>query len=179
MIRRILLVLLPWLPVPAQSAASALPMDTINPFIKENCLRCHGPKKQKGKMRLDTLPLEIGNSAVAQRWQDVLDALNAGDMPPEKEEQPGRQELTLVLRALTETLRDARIQLSDQGREVAMRKLNRREYANSIESLFGFRVNPDSIPEDDPADPFDTIGSQQYFSSYHFEKYLDLGRLVV
>ena len=52
-----------------------------------------------------------------------------------------------------------------------MRRLNRREYVNSIESLFGFQVGTDSLPEDDPADPFDTIGSQQFFSSYHFEKY--------
>jgi len=179
MIRRILLVLLPWLPVPAQSAATALARDTVKPFIKENCLRCHGPKKQKGKMRLDTLPLEMGNNAVAQRWQDVLDTLNAGDMPPEDEEQPTKKELTDFLAELTGKLKAARRQLSDQGQEVAMRRLNRREYVNSIESLFGFRVNPDSLPEDDPADPFDTIGSQQYFSSYHFEKHLDLGRRVV
>ena len=60
-----------------------------------------------------------------------------------------------------------------------MRRLNRREYVNSIESLFGFQVGTDSLPEDDPADPFDTIGSQQFFSSYHFEKYLQAGRVIV
>ena len=80
---------------------------------------------------------------------------------------------------LTGKLKDARRQLSDQGREVAMRRLNRREYVNSIDSLFGFRVSTDSLPEDDPADPYDTIGSQQFFSSYHFEKYLEAGRVIV
>ncbi|MCP4847771.1 MAG: DUF1592 domain-containing protein [Verrucomicrobiaceae bacterium] len=165
----------------AEKAASAIvfPGGNIVPFIQENCARCHGPEKQKGKLRLDTLPLEINNNSTAQRWQDVLDALNAGDMPPEDENQPTKKELTQVLATLTNNLRDARRKLSDQGREVAMRKLNRREYVNSIESLFGFRINPEILPEDDPADPYDTIGSQQFFSSYHFGKYLDAARQIV
>ena len=137
---------------------------TIKPFLAENCLRCHGPEKQKGKLRLDEMPLELSNDSIAAHWQDVLDTLNAGDMPPEDETQPSKKELTGFLAELTGKLKNARRHLSDQGREVAMRRLNRREYVNSIESLFGFRVSTDSLPEDDPADPYDTIGSQQFFS---------------
>jgi hypothetical protein len=160
-------------------SATQLPEGNFVPFIQENCARCHGPEKQKGKLRLDTLPLEINNDSTAQRWQDVLDALNAGDMPPEDEKQPGKKELTRVLADLTDGLKDARRQLSDGGREVSMRRLNRREYVNSIESLFGFRINPEILPEDDPADPYDTIGSHQFFSSYHFGKYLDAARQII
>jgi hypothetical protein len=163
----------------AQAKVVELNPNAITPFLKENCVRCHGPEKQKGKMRLDALSLEMTNGSIAQRWQDVLDTLNAGDMPPEDEKQPTKRELTGFLAELTDKLKDARRQLSDQGREVSMRRLNRREYVNSIESLFGFRVGTDSLPEDDPADPFDTIGSQQFFSSYHFEKYLEAGRMIV
>ena len=139
----------------------SLSAETMNPFLKSNCFRCHGPDKQQGKMRLDTLSFQMDDDAIAQRWQDVLDALNAGDMPPEDEKQPTKKELTEVLATLTDGLKVARRQLSGQGREVSMRRLNRREYVNSIESLFGFRINPELLPEDDPADPFDTIGSQQ------------------
>jgi hypothetical protein len=151
----------------------------VNPFLKSHCFRCHGADKQRGKMRLDTLSLQMNDDTIAQRWQDVLDALNAGDMPPEGAKQPAQEELTQVLAALTDGLKVARRQLSGQGREVSMRRLNRREYVNSIESLFGFRINPDSLPEDDPADPYDTIGSQQFFSSYHFEKYIVVARQIV
>jgi hypothetical protein len=157
----------------------SLSEEMVKPFIKKSCIRCHGPEKQKGKLRLDELPLKISNDSIAAHWQDVLDTLNAGDMPPEEEEQPTKKELTGFLAELTGKLKDARRQLSDQGREVAMRRLNRREYVNSIESLFGFQVGTDFLPEDDPADPFDTIGSQQFFSSYHFEKYLEAGRVIV
>jgi hypothetical protein len=163
----------------AESQAVRLPGAVLKPFVQKNCARCHGEKKQKGKLRLDTLSLTIGNDATAQRWQDVLDALNAGDMPPEDEKQPAKQELTSVLGTLTNGLKDARRQLSDQGSEITMRRLNQREYVNTIESLFGFSINSDSLPEDDPSDTFDTIGSQQYFSSYHFEKYLDQARVII
>jgi hypothetical protein len=163
----------------APPAGTVLPGEILTPFILENCVRCHGPKKQKGKLRLDTLPREINDNTTARRWQDVLDALNAGDMPPEDEEQPANDELTRVLSALTEGLQAARRQLSVQGRDITMRRLNRREYANSIHALFGFTLKPGTLPEDDPTDSFDTIGSQQYFSSYHFDKYLTLGREVV
>ena len=161
------------------TGAVSLNPEAVSGFIEKNCIACHGPEKQKGKLRLDELPMELSNDSIAAHWQDVLDNLNAGDMPPEDEPQPTQKELTSFLAELTGKLKDARRQLSDQGREVAMRRLNRREYVNSVESLFGFQVGTDSLPEDDPADPFDTIGSQQFFSSYHFEKYLEMGRVIV
>ena len=166
---------------PRSSGANPVELNRqlVSGFLEKHCIACHGPRKQKGKLRLDELSIELSNDSIAAHWQDVLDTLNAGDMPPEDEPQPSKKELTGFLAELTGKLEDARRHLSDQGREVAMRRLNRREYVNSIESLFGFRVRTDTLPEDDPADPFDTIGSQQFFSSYHFEKYLEMGRVIV
>lgn len=31
----------------------------IQPFIAEHCASCHGAEKQKGKLRLDTLPADF------------------------------------------------------------------------------------------------------------------------
>ncbi|MBG87110.1 MAG: hypothetical protein CMO80_09450 [Verrucomicrobiales bacterium] len=163
----------------AAASTTVLSKEKLKPFLKAYCVKCHGPEKQKGQLRFDRSNWEITDHLSAQQWQDVLDVLNAGDMPPEEAKQPGNDELAGVLRSLTESLKEARHRLADQGREVAMRRLNRREYINTIEHLFGFRVNPDSLPEDDPPDPFDTIGSQQFFSSYHFEKLLELNREIV
>ena len=40
---------------------------TIKPFLAENCYRCHGPEKQKGKLRLDARDhlLKGGESGLA------------------------------------------------------------------------------------------------------------------
>lgn len=159
--------------------ATLMPKAKLEPFLKEHCIRCHGPEKQKGQVRFDEANWEISNVDIAQRWQDVLDQLNGGDMPPEDEKQPSQEVLSHALDTLTGTLLKARKQLTDRGGEIAMRRLNRREYANTIRDLFGFIVPADMIPEDGEAASFDTVGTDQFFTSNHFEKYLDLGREIV
>lgn len=148
-------------------------------FLKQHCVRCHGPEEPNGQVRFDEVVWGITNNDSAQRWQDVLDILNAGDMPPEDEPQPTITELAKVLDSLTGTLITARKRLTDTGGEIAMRRLNRREYANTIRDLFGFQISQDMIPENNEAEAFDTVGSDQFFSSSHFEKYLELGREIV
>ena len=142
------------------------------------CAECHGPDEQNGQVRFDQIAWEITGNAEAQRWQDVLDQLNSGDMPPEDSPQPSDDELASVLNVLTGTLVEARRRLTDHGGEVKMRRLNRREYSATIRDLFGFHVAPHDIPEDGEPASFDTVGAEQYFSSAHFEKYLELGKKV-
>jgi mono/diheme cytochrome c family protein len=151
----------------------------LAPFFKQHCVRCHGQEKQNGQVRFDRPAWGITNNDSAQRWQDVLDILNAGDMPPEDQPQPATAELAKVLDSLTGTLITARKRLTDTGGEIAMRRLNRREYANTIRELFGFRISVDMIPDDNEAETFDTVGADQFFSSSHFDKYLELGREIV
>src|SRR5690349_14166331 len=58
------------------------------PFIKENCVACHGPEKQKGKLRLDTLANDFSDPATAGKWKEVVNSVNGHEMPPEDEKQP-------------------------------------------------------------------------------------------
>src|SRR5689334_2252127 len=60
----------------------------VRPFLDAHCLRCHGPEKQKGEFRVDTLTRDFANSSAAVRWGDVLERLNTGEMPPKKEPKP-------------------------------------------------------------------------------------------
>mgnify|MGYP003346997905 CR=1 FL=1 len=37
---------------------------TVQPFLTEHCLRCHGPEKEKGNLRVDTmLPADFSSAA--------------------------------------------------------------------------------------------------------------------
>lgn len=152
---------------------------TIDRFITTYCARCHGTEKQKGSHRFDTLPRTIGDAAVAQRWQDVLDTLNLSEMPPPDEKQPTKQELADVLETLTANLAQARRRLVDSGGDIVVRRLNRREYAETIRHLFGVAVDSGFLPEDEKIDGFDTLGQAQEFSSLHLERYLELGKRVL
>ena len=161
------------------SQAVQLDPQILDGFIQKHCVSCHGPKKQKGETRLDTLSREIGNGDIALHWQEVLDVLNLGEMPPEDEPRPANAELEPVLDHLTSSLLEAKQLFSETGGEVMLRRINRREYRNTMEDLFGLRVPDELIPPDDIGEGFDTIGQSQQFSAFHFEGYFAAAEKIV
>ena len=55
----------------------------VRPFFKAHCIKCHGPDKSKGELTLHTLDGDLALGRGLERWEDVLDALKFGEMPPE------------------------------------------------------------------------------------------------
>lgn len=163
----------------ATSSAVDLDPNILNKFVKSYCVQCHGPDKQKGETRLDTLSLAIESSDVALHWQEVLDVLNLGEMPPDDEPAPSSDELKQMLSHLTEALAESKKRLSESGGDTALRRINSREYKNTIDALFGLQVPAELLPPDDIAEGYDTVGHDQQFSSYHFEDYQKAARSIV
>ena len=106
-------------------------------FLENYCLDCHDTDTQKGKIDLERLSFNLGSIESAEMWQKVLNTLNSGEMPPEKKEQPVPAEKETFLADLSQQLVIARKLLADTGGEITMRRLNRREYENTIEALLG------------------------------------------
>jgi hypothetical protein len=145
-------------------------------FLKDNCFKCHNAEKQKGKVRLDDIAFTLDSVEKADLWQKVLNSVNSGEMPPEDEKQPDKLAKTDFLDALSGTLVTARKTLSDSGGKITMRRLNRREYKNTIRDLLGIDLRVNELPADGGAGTFDTVGSSLFMSSDQFEQYLALGR---
>ncbi len=167
-----------WAAPSEQSATTLVPRESLDSFLNRYCVDCHNADEANGQVRFDTISWQIETNDTAQRWQDVLDQLNGGAMPPEDAPQPDDGELRQTLATLTNTLQQARRRLTDHGGRFTLRRLSRREYSATIRHLFGFDVPLDEIPEDGSISSFDTVGAEQFFSSVHFEKYLALGRKV-
>jgi hypothetical protein len=145
-------------------------------FLKSYCLECHNEEKQKGKIRLDQLSFTLDSVQGADLWQKILNQLNSGEMPPEDSKQPERGEKTEFLDSLSHTLMAARRSLGDSGGKITMRRLNRREYKNTIRDLLGVSIDVRDLPADGGAGTFDTAGSSLFMSSDQLEQYLSLGR---
>ena len=145
-------------------------------MLKEHCQKCHGEEKQKGKFRVDDLPFAIDSSEGAERWQKVLEALNSGEMPPEDEKPLPNGVKTDFLDDLSNVMVAVRRNLSDQKGVITMRRLNRREYRNTLRELLGVEINVNELPADTGAGHFDTVGSNLFMSGNQFEQYLALGR---
>ena len=161
----------------AESTAPVARMDERHRgFFKAYCTECHNAEKQKGKLRLDDVSFVLDSVESADRWQKILNQINSGEMPPEDAKQPDREEKAGFLDALSGTLVTARKTLGDVQGNITMRRLNRREYRNTLRDLLGVEVRVNDLPADGGAGTFDTVGSSLFMSSDQFEQYLTLGR---
>ncbi len=173
-----LIVLLPFLPGAGavETKSRSVMSERHKTLLEQNCQNCHGAEKQKGKFRVDDLSFDITNIETAERWQKVLNQMNSGEMPPEEEKQPTAAAKTDFLDELANVMVSARKSLADQKGAITMRRLNRREYKNTLRELLGVEINVSALPSDTGTGGFDTVGSNLFMSGNQFEQYQLLGR---
>ena len=151
----------------------------VLPILKEHCFKCHGEKKQKGKLRLDTLSPDLLKSRIAaETWHDVRDALNLGEMPPEEEPELSREKRQILVGWVNQEI-DALIEAKKStGGRVVLRRLNRSEYQNTMRDLLGIEHNyvKDFPPESLSEDGFRNDGSTLQISDLQMEYYLKAAR---
>ncbi len=115
-------------------------LDTVvKPFFTQHCTSCHGAKKQKGDLRVDTLKIDFESPKIMGHWEEIMNRINSGDMPPDEEKAPpSRTEVARVAEWIAGQLHEAEVAHQASGRErVSFRKLSREEYANTIRDLLG------------------------------------------
>lgn len=153
--------------------------EQVKPILEHRCFKCHGEKKQKGDLRLDTLPGNLLKDRVAaETWHDVRDVLNLSEMPPEKEEPLPPAELKILTSWITQKI-DAVVaaQKHTDGR-VILRRLNRTEYQNTMRDLLGIEMDytknlpPEALSEDG----FRNNGEVLQMSDLQLEYYLEAAR---
>ena len=100
---------------------------SLEQFFATYCTDCHGPDKQKGDVRLDDVA-----AFDADRWLAIFEQLSDGEMPPDDEAQPSEAvRRKLIHFALAEVTKDA------PPASTGYRRLNKREYGNTVRDLLG------------------------------------------
>lgn len=136
------------------SAAVPLPAATKT-FLQRHCFECHDADTQKGKVRLDNLATDFASPATAETWGRVFAQLEKREMPPKKKAQPSDAERQAVLDWLGRELRVAVATRQNAEGRVALRRLNRFEYQNTMHDLLDIEVNlMELLPEDGSAHSF-------------------------
>ena len=150
----------------------------IRPFIEHHCVKCHGPEKQKGKLRLDTLPPDFTDPRTAERWKEVVDSVSSHEMPPEEEPRPHSLDVAKFASWLETRLADA--ETAKRPPEVVLRRMNRSEYNNTIRDLLGVDFQPASrFPDDPQAGGYDNVGTALTISPLRMELYYDEARTIL
>lgn len=153
-------------------------------FLGKYCVSCHGPDKQKGDRRFDEIAFPLADKAALIEIQDAIDQLNLGDMPPRKaEKQPSKNEIAAAIEALTGAVATAGEKLKSSGGQTVLRRLNRREYLNTVGDLFALNMEAfdptTKFPRDQTDHHLDNIGDTLVTSGYLLDQYLEAADAVV
>lgn len=151
----------------------------VRPILKKHCFKCHGEKKQKGDLRLDTLSGDLSKDRVAaEAWHDVQNALNLSEMPPKKEDSLLPAELRTVTSWITQEIDALVASQKGTGGRIVLRRLNKTDYQNTMRDLLGIEMDyaKNLPPETLSEDGFRNNGATLQMSDLQLEYYLESAR---
>lgn len=156
--------------------------EPLEAFLEKHCVRCHGPQKEEGDIRFDTLSRDFKADVDTHHWAEALDKVNSGEMPPKKEPQPTQKEISEFVTHLDAQLKEGRAARMAARPAVAHYRLSRREYQNTVYDLLGVRYDPTKpgeLNEDTLWHGFERIGSELSLSASHVDRYYRAAGLVL
>lgn len=146
-------------------------------FLEAHCFDCHGDGAAKGGLDLEKLGRDLSDVAVFAKWERIFDRVTAGEMPPAKvKDGPEAKELATFRAALGPRL----VQAHAAAKGTVLRRLNRREYENTMNDLFGTALELEGmLPEDGRSHEFDNVGHALGISMQHMKMYLRAAGVVL
>ena len=177
------LLTLPALFAAAASHAADAPAKSVEQFLNRYCLECHDADVHKGDRSFHEFKLPLKTLPQVIEARDIIDQLTLREMPPKKADQPSDEERLAAIRALRESTAQAQASLQSTGSRTVLRRLSNREYENTLEALFGRRVDTLGLTADFPKEKtarhLDTIGQSLVTSGFLVDQYfLSANRLV-
>ena len=148
----------------------------LQPFLLQNCLKCHGPEKQKGDFRVDKLEWPIASTASAEQWRELAEMVETKEMPPKKDSKPlAEKDAAALVAHVNAELNRAALALADRsGGGDTFRRLNRSQYQNTVNDLLGTHAELASMLPGDAtgAFGFDRVGSALHMSGEQIQNYM-------
>ena len=143
--------------------------DKLTPFFNKHCYECHDASSAEGGLDLDDLSRDLDDEAVMEKWVRLYDRVADGEMPPGGNVAPSGGEKRLF----SEDLGPALTAAHKKQKGTVLRRLNRREYENTINDLLGIHLDlAATLPEDGRSGEFDTVGEALGISPSQMRSYL-------
>lgn len=153
----------------------------VKPVLKQLCFRCHGPDEQEAQLRIDTLSIDLVNSDAGDHWEEVLNQLNVGAMPPEDEPQPTPAQREAITSWIHAELRHAAEVRRASGDGSSLRRMTSYEYSNTMRDLLGIDLDfaKDLPPEGAAEEGFKNNNYVLGTSSIHLEIFQSIGEMAL
>jgi mono/diheme cytochrome c family protein len=151
----------------------------VEPVLKRVCFGCHGPEKQKGKLRIDALDPDLLKGKDLSWWLEVFDVISNGEMPPEdaKVQLTDAEKARIVDWLSGEILVASQVWRSEQG-HTSFRRMTRYEYKHALQDLLDLPhdFSRDLPPETVSEDGFKNSSEMLQMTVVQFEQYRELAR---
>ncbi len=115
-------------------------------FFQTHCVNCHGPDTQEGEVRLDDMPATATGLEAAERWELVLEVLEAGYMPPEDEPAVNSGDRQRMVSGVRHLLSEG-LGADTSFPQTPIRRMNRFQYNNAVVDLLELKVDLFALPE--------------------------------
>ena len=154
----------------------------VLPVLKKHCFDCHGKESPEGGVNLQELSRDlVADRRAAEVWQEVLNEVFAGKMPPEETTHMTAEETQTLTTWVSTKINEAVNTRQQTDGRVILRKMNRQEYQNTMQDLMGVEMDfvRDLPPDAVSSDGFRNDGQSLRMSAYQLECYLDTARRVM
>lgn len=149
----------------------------VKPLLQKYCVRCHNEKKSQGDMQLHAIDPDLIAGEHSGRWEDIQEAFNSGEMPPEDQPQPTEEERFALTRWMDAEFKKAR-QSNRPKTRGRVRRLTRYELQYALEDLLHISAEEEvgALPEEAASLETGLKNSSRLLmiSGPHLESYLDV-----
>ncbi len=143
---------------------------SVETFFENHCFDCHGDGSDEGGLKLDELKFNLDSPAHFQKWELIYDRVKDQEMPPKKAHKIDSTEKQKFL----EDLKAPLLKAHQKSKGTVLRRLNRQEYQNTLNDLFGTHLDLVNIfPEDGRSHEFNNVGESLSLSMVQLKEYLN------
>ncbi len=145
-------------------------------FLDQYCIDCHDEEMKEGDLDLTALEFDVRNPSALDRWVDVYDRVMSGEMPPKKKNRPEVMDKEAFLSQLERQLFDANEQERNLIGRAELRRLNRSEYAHSLQEILDlpYLDIEGMLPPDGLAHGFSKSADALDFSHVMVSRYMEV-----
>jgi len=169
---------------PAQAAdemgdtAALQAVETRWNMLNDYCVTCHNFEDWAGSLAFDTLsPAMIHNNQDV--FEKAIRKMRGRLMPPPGNDKPPMDDLDEFIATLENYLDSLVDGAGPNPGHIAIHRLNRKEYENSVKDLLAFEVDAEALlPPDATSDGFDNVAEVLQVSPTFLEQYIQAARQV-
>ncbi len=170
--------------VGSQTATAQQPAaEQISQFLQQYCIDCHSATDPSGERDLSRLFPLAEHPDSLRNLQEIIDQLVLSRMPPQEAKQPQSEVVLQVIQSARTLQSELSEKIQHLPETTVLRRLNRREYRNTVSALLGLpldAVDPtQTFPDDQVSAGFDNISASLSTSGFLLQEYLEAADICI